>query len=45
LHDDKDLILRERLPVGQLMLAPLQILWQELVGIGGDGEMRGGVDR
>src|SRR5437879_3332269 len=27
------------------MLAPWQIFWQELVGIGGDGEMRGRIER
>ena len=45
LHNGEDLILRERLPVGQLVLAPWQILWQELVGIGVDGEMRGRIKR
>ena len=45
LHNNEDLILRERVPVRQLVLAPWQILWQELVGIGGDGEMRGRIKR
>jgi len=45
LYNDEDLILRERVPVGLLMLAPWQIFWQELVGIGGDGEMRGRIER
>src|SRR5207249_1900488 len=45
LNNDEDLILRERVPVGLLMLAPWQIFWQELVGIGGDGEMRARIER
>src|SRR5947207_354021 len=45
LYNDEDLILRERVPVGLLMLAPWQIFWQELAGIGGDGEMRGRIER
>src|SRR5439155_23526625 len=44
-YNDEDLILRERVPVGLLMLAPWQIFWQELVGVGGDRKMRGRIER
>jgi hypothetical protein len=45
MHKREDLIVRELLPVCELMLAPWQILWQELVGVGGNGEMRGRIKR